>query len=149
MKRILLILVSSGIMALNAQAPLEFKSYENYKKVFNDHQQASEFLQGYDLNVVVQGFAHEANKVEIMAEYFEGGTVSYTRNALGDEIQTYYNVVEIVQLEQCKWVIAEDAFYNRISILVGKIKNGRQQVFVVENVEGKIGITVCLVNNKK
>jgi hypothetical protein len=136
-------------MALNAQAPLEFKSYENYKKVFNDHQQASEFLQGYDLNVVVQGFAHEANKVEIMAEYFEGGTVSYTRNALGDEIQTYYNVVEIVQLEQCKWVIAEDAFYNRISILVGKVKNNRQQVFVVENVEGKIGITVCLVNNKK
>ena len=149
MKRIILLLVSSGMMMLSAQAPLEFKSYENYKKVFNDHQQASEFLQGYDLNVVVQGFAHEANKVEIMAEYFEGGTVSYTRNALGDEIQTYYNVVEIVQLEQCKWVIAEDAFYNRISILVGKVKNNRQQVFVVENVEGKIGITVCLVNNKK
>ena len=136
-------LVLSGVMILNAQAPLEFKSYENYRKVFNDRQQASEFLQGcYNLNIVVQGFAHEANKVEIMAEYFEGGTVSYTRNAFGDEIQTYYNVVEIVQLEQCKWVIAEDAFYNRISILVGKVKNGRQQVIIVEDVDGKIGITV-------
>lgn len=149
MKRIILMLMSSGMMMLHAQIPLEFKSYENYKKVFNDEQQASEFLQGYNMNIIVQGFHLESNKVEVAADYFEGGNISYTRNTSGDEMQTYYNVVEVHELEQCKWVVAEDAFYNRVSILVGKVKNSRQQIIIVENVEGKIAMTVCLVNIKK